>query len=83
MRISQILVEAWLKPVCAAERLIDDRWGWTMDTLAEKDDHVLSTVVVDEWGKKVVIKSKFVVGCDGAGSRVRYATGLEAKRKPL
>jgi 2-polyprenyl-6-methoxyphenol hydroxylase-like FAD-dependent oxidoreductase len=82
MRISQIIFEAWLKPICAAEPLIDDRWGWTFKTLVEKDDHVLSTVV-DEWGKEVTIKSKFVVGCDGAGSPVRTAAGLEAKRKPL
>lgn len=82
MRISQIIVEAWLKPVCAAEPLIDDRWGWTFQSLVEKDDHVLSTIT-DGWGKEVVVKSKFVVGCDGAGSKVRLSANLEAKRKPM
>jgi 2-polyprenyl-6-methoxyphenol hydroxylase-like FAD-dependent oxidoreductase len=82
MRVSQIIFEAWLKPICEAEPLIDDRWGWTFDSLEEKEDHVLSSVI-DAWGKKVVIKSKYVVGCDGAGSKVRSAAGLEAKRKPM
>ena len=82
MRVSQILVEAWMKNICEAEHLIDDRWGWTFQSLVEKEDHVLSTVT-DAWGKDVIVKSKFVVGCDGAGSKVRYAARLEAKRKPL
>lgn len=81
MRTSQIIVEAWLKELLQGEPLVDDKWGWTFLSLAEKNDHVLS-VVRDAWGKEVVVKSKYVVGCDGSGSKVRASAGLESKRKP-
>lgn len=82
MRLSQIIFEAWLKPLVQKNPAIDSLWGHTFTNLVEKDDAVYSTVT-DAAGHKTVIKSKYVIGCDGAGSAVRMKAGLESKRTSM
>ena len=82
MRMSQIVLEAWLKQIVQKEPLISDYWGYTFQSLIEHDDVVYSRVT-DPSGKELVIKSKYVLGCDGGGSKVRANVGLEAKRRQL
>jgi FAD-dependent monooxygenase len=82
MRLSQIIFEAWMKRHCQKHSLIDSHWGYIFQSLVEKDDAVFSTVI-DAAGKQMVIKSKYVIGCDGAGSRVRASAGLGSKRHSL
>jgi FAD-dependent monooxygenase len=44
------------------------------ETLVETDDGVESQLI-DSAGETHVIKSKYVIGCDGAGSHVRRTIG--------
>jgi 2-polyprenyl-6-methoxyphenol hydroxylase-like FAD-dependent oxidoreductase len=82
MRTTQIVFEAWMKKKVDADANIDTHWGWTFETLDEHSDGVVATAV-DGSGKTVTIKAKYVLGCDGGGSKVRAAAGLVAKRTSL
>jgi 2-polyprenyl-6-methoxyphenol hydroxylase-like FAD-dependent oxidoreductase len=73
-RCSQAVFEAWLKPQIQAEPLITSVFGTTFETLIETDNLVDSRLA-DAGGEMHVVKSKYVVGCDGAGSRVRLRIG--------
>jgi 2-polyprenyl-6-methoxyphenol hydroxylase-like FAD-dependent oxidoreductase len=73
-RCSQAIFEAWLKPRIQAEPLITSVFGMKLDSLAETDNGVESQLT-DVAGESHVIRSKYVVGCDGAGSRVRRSIG--------
>jgi len=82
MRQSQVVYEAVLKKLVQKEPLIQDHWGYSLESLTENEDGVLSTIT-DPSGKLMVIKSRFVIGCDGAGSKVRQSTGLLSPRRSL
>jgi 2-polyprenyl-6-methoxyphenol hydroxylase-like FAD-dependent oxidoreductase len=82
MRQSQVVYEATLKTLVEKEPLVHAYWGYSFDSLTESDDSVLSTVV-DPQGNKIAIKSKYVIGCDGAGSQVRSSVGLQSPRRSL
>jgi 2-polyprenyl-6-methoxyphenol hydroxylase-like FAD-dependent oxidoreductase len=82
MRQSQVVFERVLKPLIQKNPLVEDYWGYTFESLVEQDDHVLSTVI-DPSGKPIHIKSRYVIGCDGAGSKVRMSVGIEAPRTSL
>jgi 2-polyprenyl-6-methoxyphenol hydroxylase-like FAD-dependent oxidoreductase len=74
-RCSQAIFEHWLKPQIQAEPLIDSHFGLKFVSLDEQDDCVVSKFTDVTTGEEHTIKSKFVVGCDGGGSRVRRAIG--------
>jgi 2-polyprenyl-6-methoxyphenol hydroxylase-like FAD-dependent oxidoreductase len=82
LRCSQIPVEKWLKDLVVQEEYVQSFWGWKFTGLREMDDHVLSDIVSTD-GRKMVIRSHYVVGCDGGGSLVRKLGGLSSKRKDL
>lgn len=58
--------------------LVDVRYGVKFETLEETVDGVESTLTADS-GKTFKIKCKYLLGCDGAGSRVRRAMGIESE----
>lgn len=82
MRCSQIVFERWMKSRVEQTSSIETHFGWNFRSTREEDDAVYSTVL-DDAGAEIVIKSKFVVGCDGAGSRVRRGLGLGNPTAPL
>jgi 2-polyprenyl-6-methoxyphenol hydroxylase-like FAD-dependent oxidoreductase len=82
MRQSQVIYEATLKTLVEKEPLVHAYWGYSFESLTESDDGVLSAVV-DPSGNKIVIRSKYVIGCDGAGSQVRSSVGLQSPRRSL
>ena len=69
-RCSQAIFEAWLKPIIDANPLIDCHFGVKFESLTEDSQGVLSQLS-DTNGQIHMVRSKYVVGCDGAGSRVR------------
>ena len=73
-RCSQAIFEAWLKPRIQAEPLVTSFFGMKFEALVETDDCVESQLI-DSAGETHVIRSKYVIGCDGAGSRVRRTIG--------
>ena len=82
-RCSQAIFEAWLKPICQANALIDTFFGYKFEELTENDEAVFSTITDLSSEQKIVVKSQYVVGCDGAGSRVRRSTGLSITGGPV
>ncbi|OAP58467.1 hypothetical protein AYL99_07557 [Fonsecaea erecta] len=82
-RCSQAIFEAWLKPRIQAQPLIESHFGWKFETLAETDSGVESELTDTVTGEKHRIKAQYVVGCDGAGSRVRKAIGVELIGGPV
>lgn len=75
-RCSQAIFEAWLKPKIQAEPLIDSYFGMSFESLTEEVDGVTSILVDAASGEKHQVKSRYVLACDGAGSRVRRAIGV-------
>jgi 2-polyprenyl-6-methoxyphenol hydroxylase-like FAD-dependent oxidoreductase len=82
-RCSQAIFEAWLKPRIQAEQLIDSHFGMKFESLKETDEGVVSQLVDRKTGEKHVVRSKYVVGTDGAGSRVRKEIGGELIGGPV
>ncbi|MHB8690479.1 MAG: FAD-dependent monooxygenase [Solirubrobacteraceae bacterium] len=76
-RTSQAHVEAALMERCLAHPLIDVRRPWTVDAITQSPEAVQTTIVHSETGERLTLSSEFVVGCDGAHSRVRRSVGIE------
>ncbi|KAH7161945.1 FAD binding domain-containing protein [Dactylonectria estremocensis] len=76
-RCSQSIFEAWLKLQIETEPLIQVYFGLKFEGFVEVEGGVQSTgiSVVDK--TKHIINSGYLVGCDGAGSRVRKCLGSE------
>ncbi|EAU31818.1 predicted protein [Aspergillus terreus NIH2624] len=81
-RCSQAILEAWLKPKIQAQSLITAVFGLKFESLVETDDGVESKLVTED-GEEHLVKSQFVIGCDGAGSRVRRGLGIQLEGGPV
>ena len=81
-RCSQAIFEAWLKPKIQAEPLIDSHFGMKFESLVESDDSVTCTLTETNSGMTHTVKSAYVIACDGAGSRVRRAIGVDLTGGP-
>ncbi|EHK19447.1 uncharacterized protein TRIVIDRAFT_135159, partial [Trichoderma virens Gv29-8] len=82
-RCSQAVLEAWLKPRLQAEKLIDGHFGLKFESLIETEDGVESKLTDVVTGEQHIVQSKYVVGCDGAGSRVRRTVGINLLGGPV
>lgn len=58
------------------------RYGVKFEELRESENGVMSSVT-DETGTSITIASKYLVGCDGGGSRVRRCLGIESIGGPV
>ncbi|KIW81594.1 hypothetical protein Z517_04620 [Fonsecaea pedrosoi CBS 271.37] len=74
-RCSQAVFEKAFKPLIQEQSLVTSYFGHKFESLHEKDDYVFSRFSVLGLSEEVVVKSKYVIGCDGAGSRVRQSIG--------
>ncbi|KAF1813348.1 hypothetical protein P152DRAFT_481449 [Eremomyces bilateralis CBS 781.70] len=81
-RCSQAIFEAWLKPKLQISSSIETYFGWKFESLIEKESYVES-IVVDAEGIRHIIRSLYVIGCDGAGSKVRTAIGSKLEGGPV
>ena len=54
--------------------MVTSFFGMKFETLVETNDCVESQLIGSA-GEMHVVKSKYVIGCDGAGSHVRRAIG--------
>jgi len=75
-RISQIELEPVLRDHCRRSPLIDLRPGLRFDTLTQDDQGVTSSLSDVMTGGRTRIRSRYVIGCDGASSRVRTVLGI-------
>src|SRR5258705_6888286 len=74
-RCSQAIFEAAMMDRCKRDPLIDVRQGWQLQTCAQDGDAVQATIV-DDTGDVLKIRASYLVGCDGASSRVRNELGI-------
>jgi FAD-dependent monooxygenase len=82
-RCSQAIFEARMKPQIQKEPLVDARFGLKLETLTETDDGVTSRLVDIETGDEHTVRSRYVIGCDGAGSRVRKTLSIDMIGGPV
>lgn len=75
-RCSQIIFETWMKRKCLEQPLIDCRFGYEFQSLVESDGEVPATFT-DQANDTRVIRSRFLVSCDGGQSRVRKSAGVK------
>ena len=82
-RCSQAIFEAWLKPRIQAEPLIDAHFGIKFESLLEKEDSVECHLTDVTTNQAHIVRSQYVIGCDGAGSRVRKEIGSDTIGGPV
>lgn len=77
MRVSQILLEPRLRDLLEA-RSPQTRvhYGWMLESLDENPDGVTAYLTCRKTGNRRTVSAEYVVGCDGAGSRVRNQLGI-------
>lgn len=81
-RCSQIIFESWLKQKCIEQPLIEGHFG-TKFVSAVEDKEGVSSTLVDQQGRTHVVRSKYVLGCDGGGSTTRRYAGVKMVGGPL
>lgn len=81
-RCSQAVFEAWLKSLLDKDPLVDTFFGLKFESLTEEEDGVISELV-DVNGQKHLVHSKYVIGCDGGGSRVRRNVEINLSGGPV
>ncbi|EXJ79164.1 hypothetical protein A1O3_08665 [Capronia epimyces CBS 606.96] len=82
-RCSQVVFEAWLKPICEKNPLIQTLFGYKFEELIEQADSVTCVVTDLERDQKLTFETEYVIACDGAGSRVRRSAGLKITGGPV
>ncbi|GAB3519792.1 FAD-dependent monooxygenase [Phytohabitans suffuscus] len=75
-RISQIDLEPVLRAHCQRNLLVDLRSGVRFDSLTQDADTVTSHLVDVLTDDRIQVRSRYVLGCDGASSQVREAVGI-------
>ncbi len=79
--ISQYTLEPLLKRECEKLPAVTKRWS-TQFLSCEQDPAGVSTTVRNPDGSTRVIRSQYLVGCDGGGSPVRHALGIKLRGEP-
>ncbi len=74
-QIAQPLVEEVLREAVSDLESCHLCLGWSLHTLQQDDDGVLTTIV-NEQGEHRQLRASYVLGCDGARSVVRAAIGI-------
>ncbi|THC96228.1 hypothetical protein EYZ11_004306 [Aspergillus tanneri] len=82
-RCSQAIFEAWLKRCIDDHPYIESCFGLKFESLQERDDEVISKLVDATTGQHHTVMSKYVVGCDGAGSSVRRSIEVKLTGVPV
>ncbi len=61
---------------------VDLRYRWQWEQSEQDDEGVTSIVKNVESGETIEVRSRYVIGADGAGSRIRNALGIEMQGPP-
>ncbi len=76
-RVSQIFLEQELKRRADEIAAIDARFGWRLVAFDDRGDYVTATASGPDGAADLAIEAEYLVGCDGANSRVRQSLGIE------
>jgi 2-polyprenyl-6-methoxyphenol hydroxylase-like FAD-dependent oxidoreductase len=80
--ISQYTLEPLLRTAAEESPFITVEFGHELVSFTQDDDWVTATVRTTEGAEKA-IRSQYLVGCDGAASRVRSELGIELRGDSL
>src|SRR6201997_2204721 len=75
-RCAQAICEAMMMDRALRDPLVDVRQGWRLQSCAQAGD-VVAAQLADADGNTVTVHADYLVGCDGASSRVRSELGIE------
>lgn len=79
-RLPQYLTEAVLRTRASELPSVTCLFGWTATTIDQSDDGVRVVIAADDGaggsGRTQVLEGDYLVGCDGARSRVREQAGI-------
>ena len=81
-RCPQNMFDPILQKFARSYETVDLRYRHRFDSLSQSDDGVTATLTNLETDQPLTIDSRYVVGCDGAGSAVRAAVGIEMEGNP-
>jgi FAD-dependent monooxygenase len=76
------VLEAFLKKKCLAEPLIASHFGYKFISLEEDDEGVTATFT-DMNNQEKKIRASYLIGADGARSKVRKSVGIGLQGRPL
>ena len=82
-RNMQSTVEAGLKELVDADPNVTGLWGVKFESLVETEDGVESICTYVNTGERLLVHSQYVIGCDGAASKVRQSIGAQISGGPL
>lgn len=82
-RCSQAIFEAWLKRRIESEELVESHFGLKFEGCTETSDGVKSELVNIITGERHLVSSRYLVGCDGAGSSVRRQLDIKMIGGPV
>jgi FAD-dependent monooxygenase len=82
LRIAGNITERLLKSSVDELPNVKSYWGYKFESIEEAEDAAYSSIL-DPNGKSIVVKSRYVIGCDGAGSKVRSVVGINAPREDM
>jgi len=78
----QIVLEEFLEKKCLAKPLITSHFGYKFISLAEDDEGVCATFI-DMENREKTMRTAYLVGADGAQSKVRTSVGIQLPGRPL
>jgi len=76
-RCSQLFLEAELKQAVDALPAVEVRFGWRLEEFRDRGDRVEALARRSDGADEIVYEAGYLIGCDGAGSGVRAALGIE------
>ena len=76
LRLSQVLLEPFLKAKADADPNIDVRFGWALTGFAEDAGGVTATIAESVGGAEEAVRCLYLAGCDGASSVTRKGLGI-------
>jgi 2-polyprenyl-6-methoxyphenol hydroxylase-like FAD-dependent oxidoreductase len=82
MRVSQIVIEPVLKKAAEESPLVDVRFGWRFESCEQDAQGVTSTLRNSATGEVQLVRSRYLAGCDGGGSKVRAQMGIDNEGTP-
>ncbi|MFE5286013.1 FAD-dependent monooxygenase [Nocardia sp. NPDC056611] len=72
MRVSQVILEPTLRDLLETRaEHAQVHYGWALESFTEDDDGVSAVLIHGETGERHTVRSQYLIGCDGAGSRTR------------
>ena len=75
-RCSQAIFEAMMMRRAQRDPLVGVRQGWRLESCRQTGDMVIAQLV-DRAGAILTVHADYLIGCDGASSRVRSELGIE------